>query len=130
VPIDRRQQLTAEILTTSEQWLSPGAGAPCTLEQAVGSVARGRINAGRVITPDLLLAPIAVRRGDLVPVHCLSGNVRVEVKARALADARDGEMVELRIDGAKNSFSARMTGGKAVMLVNTGAETPSRENEP
>jgi flagella basal body P-ring formation protein FlgA len=51
-------------------------------------------------------------------VHVLSGSVTVRAKARAMSNARDGELVQLKLEGSDRPLTARMSGrGRAVMVV-------------
>ena len=67
--------------------------------------------------------PVLVKRGERISVHCLSGGVVVRIKARALADAREGELVECRADGGEQVISARVT-GRAVAVIDADAARP------
>jgi flagella basal body P-ring formation protein FlgA len=121
--IERGRPITAEAINTVEQWLapSPGGGSPARADQVIGQLAQTRITAGQVIGTAQVAPPLACKRGDSVNVHCLSGSVVVKVKARALAAARDGELVKLELDGSDKPFTARMSGaGTAVLLVGLG----------
>ncbi|MCA9292865.1 MAG: flagella basal body P-ring formation protein FlgA, partial [Phycisphaerales bacterium] len=59
---------------------------------------------------------LAIRRGDLVQVHCLSGGLVVRGRGRAMANGRVGELIECKLEGAERSFLARVDGpGRVVM---------------
>ncbi len=116
-PIERDQVVTGVDVVSESRWMSPSAEPPITVEQALGLSAKRRIEAGRGLVADDVRPPMAVGRGDEVTVHTLSGGVVLKSRARALAAARDGEMVELRRDGSKKSFFARMS-GRGVAVVN------------
>ncbi|MGD9692851.1 MAG: flagellar basal body P-ring formation chaperone FlgA [Phycisphaerales bacterium] len=114
----RRGDLISEGDVTLEEMWVEGAGAPADVTEVVGREARTRLSAGSVVRSVDVEAAQVIRRGDLVTVHCVSGGVVVKAPARALADAREGEMVELRMDGSKRSFMARASGsGRAVLEV-------------
>lgn len=116
--IARNQVVTAESVQTARQWMSPSAKSPLPMDQVVGGVSMTRIAAGAIIATGDVASAIACKRGELVTVHVLSGPVTVRAKARALSQARDGELVQLKIDGTKEPFLARMSGrGRAVMVV-------------
>lgn len=124
-PIQRRQTIGQDDLSVSEQWHAPSAAVPCTPQQAIGAVARARINAGQMITLAAIEAPLVVKKGDIVEVHCLSGAIHLKAtRARALAAGRDGDLVEFQLDGSRNTFKARMSGrGSAVMVLDAPALT-------
>lgn len=128
--IPRGHEIDPSDFTASEQWHAPSAAVPCTAEQAVGAVVKARINAGQVIAEASIEAPIVVKKGDIVEVHCLAGAVHLKAaRARALAAGRDGEIVSFQLEGSKHSFKARMSGrGTAVLVLESGADFSAREN--
>lgn len=120
-PIERGQAIGPEMVTSAVQWVEPNSKVPAGAARVVGSVAKCRINAGSVLTEGDVEPPLAAKRGDVVWVHCLSGAVTVKAKARTLTDARDGEVVQLHMEGSKKTFTARMSGaGLAVMDLGAG----------
>ncbi len=116
--VDRGVEITPSVISQRTQWVAPSSRPPATREQAIGSVARTRLEAGQMIETGDVESPIAAKRGEIVYVDCLSGRLVVKVRARAVGTVREGEIAELKIDGGDGSFFARMSGkGRAVMLV-------------
>ena len=116
--IDRGQTISDDLISVQKQWLPPGGKALATPEQIIGSIASQRIASGQVINQSDVTTPIIVKRGEIVYVHAVNGAFVVKVKARAMGSARDGEFVQLKLDGSDEVFTARMSGrGRAVMLV-------------
>jgi flagella basal body P-ring formation protein FlgA len=132
--VTRQQALDDAMLVDSEAWRSPADAVPLGRGAVVGQLAKRRLDAGRLITAEDLQSPVVVSRGDVVLVHCLSGGVVVKAKARALAAARDGELVRLQLEGGGKTFQARVNGrGRAVLNLDApeagdvpggGADTP------
>lgn len=121
--IARQAEIGPDDFSVGEQWLAPSAAVPCTPQDIPGRVARNRINAGQVITRALIESPVVVSKGDIVEVHCLAGGVHLKAtRARALAQGRDGEVVEFRLEGSKKTFKARMSGRGSAVLVMDRAE--------
>lgn len=128
--LDRGREIQADQINTAESWIAPTAQPPARASEIIGSVATGRILAGETIRSADLAAPFACKRGDTVHIHCLSGSVIVKVQARALGSARDGEYVELRIDGAEAPVTARMSGrGRAVLIAGGEPATPIKDSK-
>lgn len=124
--IDRGRAIDAGDISVVDQWTTPTLTPAPTREEIVGSVAQNRIPVGQAIGRDDVAPPLACKRGDTVFVHCLSGSVIVKMKARAMAQARDGELVQLKVEGSDEPFTARMSGrGQAVLVVAPGAESAS-----
>lgn len=123
--LDRGRVIGTGDVLSEDRWGPPGrsAGAGLGIDDVVGQVATRRINAGQEIDRDDVGAALACKRGDTVLVHCLSGSVVVKVRARAMSAARDGELVELKREGAdrdEKPFIARMSGrGRAVLETGT-----------
>lgn len=126
--VARGEAVGAGQVALQELWLDPAAEAPVErLEDAVGMLARTRLDAGDVLRVGDVEAPLLVRRGDRVTVHCMSGGVALRVMARAEADGRMGELVECRIDGRRRAFLARVADrGVVVMNLDARAKEDSR----
>ena len=116
--IERGRTITDDQLSIIERWQSPGSKPMVSEDELVGAIARKRIASGEIIEAGDAEPPLACKRGDTVFVHCVSGNVVVKIKARAMASARDGELVKLKSDSSAEPFLARMSGrGRAVLRV-------------
>lgn len=119
-PLRRGQLITQDDIAIESQWL-PSNQRPAATTLVVGAAAKNHIQPGQIILDRDIQPPIVVSRGDIVSVHVVSGSLVVESRARALASARDGEIVEfesLDPDPRQRArFKARMNGrGRAVML--------------
>lgn len=124
--LTRGQPITVDDFTADEQWLPPRVR-PATAARAVGAVSRTGLRAGEVLDESDFEAPIVVKKGELVTVHCLSGMVKVEMVARAMQAGRDGEVVTFQAADSKRTFQARMSGrGRAVVV--TEGETAMMED--
>ncbi len=116
-PVGRGDKIDASMLTRNTVWMPPSGAPPIREEsQAVGAVARTRLDTGTIVRTDHVEAPIVVKRGDLVTVHALAGSMLLKTKARALADGREGELVELSRSRDRKSFLARVAGPGLVIL--------------
>lgn len=117
--IERREELDESMLSRQNAWVSAAAPVSAETDQLIGAAARRRIGVGEVITANAVEQPLMVKKGDKVEVHCLSGSVTLKaMRARALADGRDGDYIAFQIDGSKKPFSARVSGrGLAVLTV-------------
>jgi flagella basal body P-ring formation protein FlgA len=123
--IARGQAISLDLVEVVEQWITPNAKPPVSPTDALGQIAARGINAGAILTTADITSPIVCKRGDLVWVHVLSGPVTVKAKCRAQGQARDGELVQLKLEGSDRLFMARMSGpGRAVMVADgTGGGT-------
>ena len=104
----RGETVTEEQVRAERRWLSPHVRTtladPAT---APGHEAARRLEEGDLLRGHDLRPPIVVERGQLVRVLMLNGSVGVEVVARAMNDARRGEVVSCRLENSRKSFTAR-----------------------
>lgn len=116
--IRRGESIGPTVVSRQEQWLESDV-TPAPVDTTVGLVAAGTIEAGEVITRRATERPILVERGDIVEVHCISGSILIQDRARALDDGREGEAILFEsVDGKRRRFAARVdTPGRAVMRV-------------
>ena len=116
-PIARGQSIGPDDVEIGRQWMGPNAKPAVGPDAAIGQISAKAIQAGATLTAGDVTAPVVCKRGDIVWVHALAGPLTVKAKCRAQGQARDGELVQLKMDGGDRVFSARMSGpGRAVML--------------
>jgi flagella basal body P-ring formation protein FlgA len=115
--VRRGSRIAASDVELRELWMKVDGSAPVeSADQAIGSVARRRIDAGKVLRASDLEPPILIERGQMVTVHCLRSGFAVKSRARAASDGRLGDVIEFKLDGSKRSFTARVDGpGEAVI---------------
>lgn len=119
--LKRGEEVTAAKVTGEERWL-PHTMDTVLPEDAVGRVARGALSRGKVLEATDVQAPLVVKKGELVRVHCVNGSFVLKTTARALADARLGELVTLQPVGGVRTFQARMDAPGIAVLASSGGE--------
>lgn len=93
----RGESLSASMVTTQSVVVNASRrGVTRQLSDIEGMDIRRGINAGTLITPDMLSAPNAVERGDHVIIVARSGAFSVSSRGEALASASVGEQVRVR----------------------------------
>lgn len=119
----RGQQVGPEAYAIEDRWVSPGETFASS-DEVNGMVVRGRFEGGRPVLASDLELPLIVRRGEIVTVACVSGSVVMQMKARALAPARAGEVIELASLGERKArVRARIVGpGQGLMTTDAGDE--------
>jgi flagella basal body P-ring formation protein FlgA len=115
----RGETIAREDLAAETQWVALTAS-PATIDQLAGAVVRTRIPMGQAIQTGDVSPPIIVNKGDQVTVHCVSGSVVLTTRARAMAQARDGESIEFQALDSKRRFTARMNGKGRAVVANPG----------
>ena len=74
------------------------------------------LKAGDLINKKDVKSEILVNRGDRVIVRCVVGGVVISLEATARSNAAEGEKVELRKLGERDTFMATVTGPGAAIV--------------
>ena len=105
--LPRGHRLTAEDLVTEQRDVSRlPAGYIANRSQFVGARLKTQLIAGRLLTPAMLEADIAVRRGQTVTLTVLSGGVEIQMSGKALMDGTIGRRIRV-----ENTESGRVVEG-------------------
>ena len=109
-----------EDCTVERRWITPiQASTLCGLVEAVGRVTSMPLKAGDVLKKKHVKREVLVKRRDRVIVRCLVGGVVISLEAEARSDGAEGESVELRKLGERDTFMATVTGpGAAIVDLN------------
>lgn len=73
-------------------------------DEALNKVAKRTIFSGQPLLPNYLDLPILVRRNQEVPVEVSHSSMHIQIRARALTDARAGDTVACANLGSKDQF--------------------------
>ncbi|MDY7109396.1 MAG: flagellar basal body P-ring formation chaperone FlgA [Planctomycetota bacterium] len=115
--LDRNEMIDRGDFAVTESWLSPlQASMTCDPDTLAGHLARRRMAEGDVLRERSVRRPTLIERGERVNVRCLVGGVVITLQAEACADGADGEAIEFRKLGERDTFLATVTGaGEAVI---------------
>lgn len=69
------------------------SGAFFSIEEVTGHLAKSSIFSGQVVTARKVMAPRLIKRNQIVLVETKLGSLRVTVRAQALSDASEGDVV-------------------------------------
>ncbi len=109
-PLGRGERVTSDMLQTRSVVVNASRRGIINDAQLVqGMVVRRPINAGSVLTPDLLEAPDAVARGDHVIITARRGSFSVRSRGKALANASIGEQVLVENLASSRTVKASVT---------------------
>ncbi len=99
------------------RWIAPiQASTLCGFVEAVGRVANMPLKAGDVLKRKHVKREVLVKRGDRVVVRCLVGGIVLSLEAEARGNGAEGESVELRKLGERDTFMATIVGpGSAIV---------------
>ncbi len=114
----RRGDVMLEVdCDVERRWITPiQASTLCGFVEAVGRVANMPLKTGDVLKKKHVKREVLVKRGDRVMVRCLVGGVVLSLEAEARSNGSDGETVELRKLGERDTFMATIVGpGSAIV---------------
>jgi flagella basal body P-ring formation protein FlgA len=88
----------------------------CSLVEAVGRVADTTVKTGQPLKHKHVRRDVLISRGDRVIVRCLVGGVVISMEAEAKDDGAEGERIELRKLGERDTFFGTVTGRGAAII--------------
>jgi len=110
-PLGRGSLISAADVQLVSGEVGDGSEPVCrVLEDVVGKETRQAIAAGKVIGPDLVRAPVVVRRGEVVTVIARAAGLRVRTVARAREEGGIGDLVMVESLEGRKPFLARVRG--------------------
>lgn len=115
--VPRGTMLHDDDLAVEARWLTPtAADRLARLVEAVGRVASGRLRSGSVLRKADIARQFVIKRGDRVMVRCIVGGIVISLEAEARGDGAEGDTIELRKLGERDTFIATVTGPHAAVL--------------
>lgn len=97
------------------------------IEDVIGKETTRVITPGQILDDQLVVAPVLVRRGEIVTVYARSAGIQVRTTARARDDGSQGELVTVESIDNRKPFFARVTGPQQVEVF---AQSPQIAAEP
>ncbi len=115
--VERGALIRESDLDVEHQWLPPRDVARVTrVDDAIGRKAAQRLRTGDVLRTQHLYRETLIRRGARVNVRCLVGGAVITLQAEARADGTDGETIEFRKIGERETFLATVTGANEAVI--------------
>ncbi|MGM0769891.1 MAG: flagellar basal body P-ring formation chaperone FlgA [Pseudomonadota bacterium] len=109
-PLARGERLTGGLIKAESVTVNATRrGVITDPDQLLGMEMRRGVNAGTLMTPDLLTAPAAVVRGDHVIITARRGSFAVNSRGKAMADASVGDQVLVENLSSARTVKARVT---------------------
>lgn len=94
-------------LDTQEQQINKhGQQGFDALEDVAGMIAKRSIRSARLITPDLIIPPMLVERGDEVLIIASNDRISIKMKGTALNKGRKGQQISVRNAQSKRVINA------------------------
>lgn len=105
--LPRGHRLSAEDLVAEQRDVSRlPSGYVASSKEFVGARLKTQLIAGRLLTPAMLEADIAVRRGQMVTLTVLSGGINIQMSGKALMDGAIDQRIRV-----ENTKSGRIVEG-------------------
>lgn len=116
-PLSRGAVLAAEDLDLNLQDITRlSAGYFTDPQQLLGSVMTRAVRAGTVLTPSMVRAALAVRRGERVSILAVAGGLQVRMEGEALSDGAPGETIRVRNLSSRQEIEAQVIGPGQVQV--------------
>lgn len=113
-PIARGQLLTAAVVSietpSRDARRSSREATIHSLEEAIGKEASRAIREGDIVTAQMCLQPLMISRNEIVQIISSGGGIVIRRQAKALADARKGEVAEVELLDSDKRLVARVVG--------------------
>lgn len=130
VAVLRRQLSQGEIVTPADVLVqrqtidAEKAYMPLEKKLIVGQAAAHSLRQGAPLMVGDLTEPLAVRKGQLVRVDTVRGGFRIRAHAKALADGRVGDLIEVEnlAAASRKIYPVRVTGANTVAVALPGGE--------
>ena len=107
--IERGQTIAAEQLQLQEVNVGRASrGFYNSLDEVVGQGAKRRVRAGQLIAPNLLAAPLLIRRGQQVTIIASQDGISASATGEAMANGREGEVIRVRNLGSQKVIEAQV----------------------
>lgn len=107
--IERGQTIAAEQLQLQEVNVAKTSrGFYNSADEVIGQGAKRRIRAGALIAPNLLSAPLLVRRGQQVTIVASQDGISASATGEALGNGRAGEVIRVRNLGSQKVIEAQV----------------------
>lgn len=114
-------KLLANDVRIEDVWISPNrTGWLTSVNDVVDQVLERNVSAGERIAPKHLRKHIIINRGDRAIIRCLVGGIVISMEAECRQAGAEGDSVEFRKLGERDTFFATVTGpGEAVLDLST-----------
>lgn len=107
--IERGQTIAAEQLQLQEVNVGRASrGFYNSLDEVIGQGAKRRVRAGQLIAPNLLTAPLLIRRGQQVTIIASQDGISASATGEAMANGREGEVIRVRNLGSQKVIEAQV----------------------
>lgn len=107
--IERGQTIVAEQLQLQEVNVGRASrGFYNNVDEVIGQGAKRRVRAGQLIAPNLLAAPLLIRRGQQVTIIASQDGISASATGEALANGREGEVIRVRNLGSQKVIEAQV----------------------
>ena len=112
----RGDTVTARDLTEKEAFLNGAGQYPASRDEIVGKRLKRDMQAGSVITPQVLEERILVQSGEIVDITAENPRLSIHASGKALDRGRMGELIRVRNLTSGKEVYGKVTGTKSVTV--------------
>jgi flagella basal body P-ring formation protein FlgA len=109
--------LTPDLVEWRMETLDGSTAVIDSIQRFEGMLAKRSLSAGQVLASDLFYLPLFVRKGEIVTVRALSGNVSVTASMRARAAGSLGDTVSVEHISGGPAITARIVGPRLLEVI-------------
>jgi flagella basal body P-ring formation protein FlgA len=102
---------TDDIVTQAGELTQLPQGVLVNPENAIGKITLSSLAAGQPLRHDILRAPLAVQQGQTVKLLSGGNGFRVSAEGRALSNAQDGQVAQVRTGSGQTVSGVARSGG-------------------
>ena len=115
--VGRNQTFAPGDVAIEEVYLDTAADQVATdLSEVIGFVAASVVRQNAVVRKQQIRSPTLVRRGELMTVRCISGDLVVKTVGRSTEDGVLDQTVQVRNDRTRERYPVRVTGPRTGMV--------------
>ncbi len=122
--VSRGQTFTSDDVEIKEVFLDQSRGSsPMTdISRVIGQECTSQIRKGSVVFANGIKSPVLVKRGELMTVRSVAGNLVVKTTARAGEDGTYGQIISARNERSRGAFYVKVTGSQEGLVTAEAAE--------
>ncbi|MDH2431331.1 flagellar basal body P-ring formation chaperone FlgA [Pokkaliibacter sp. MBI-7] len=84
------------------------------VDDVLGMAGKRHLSANAVLSPEMLVPPLLVKKGDIVTIHAKAGAAEITTQGTALSDGQEGDSITVLNNASQRKIQANVIGPQAV----------------
>ena len=115
--VNRGDLIGPQDVEIREQYIDRAGDEPATrLDKVIGQQATGMLRQGQIVTVADMQPSLLVERYQIVRVKVITDTIVVNLEARALQDGARDDLIQVRNESSKETFTGRVAGPRLVVV--------------